>query len=170
MPVFIYDQTDALFIGTDISWQQEWSSAMDGTFGVSYLWSRDIQRDQPLINQPPLNLNYRLNYDLPIFKKAVRSQLSLKPSYTFQQFQAPRTIRPEDLIDGSVIITPTSEIFDFKDAPESYFLLDAAWQVRTRRIDVGISVQNIFNTRYRGYLNEMRYFRRRAGNKLSFHH
>ncbi len=158
MPVFIHDQADALFAGTDLSWQKEWSTALNGTLGISYLWSKNLKKKEPLINQPPIRTNYQLDWKMPTFWKATSSQLSFKPNYTFRQFQAPRTIRPEDLIDGSVVITPDSELFDFKDAPSGYFLFDVAWQLKSDRFSVGLSVQNVFNTRYRNYLNEMRYF------------
>jgi len=168
MPVFINDQADALFIGTDLSWQKEWSNSVNGTLGMSYLWPLNIEKNESLINQPPITINYQLDWEMPTFYKSISSQLSLKPSYTFRQFQAPRTIRPEALIDGSVIITPASEIFDFKDAPKGYFLFDIAWQLKSKRFDIGLSVQNVFNTRYRNYLNEMRYFADEPGINFLF--
>ncbi len=168
MPVFIYDQADALFIGTDLSWQKEWSNSIDGTFGMSYLWSKNLKKNESLINQPPISINYQLGWEIPSFWKVKSSQLSLNPSYTFRQFQAPRTIRPEELIDGSIVITPDSEIFDFKDAPTGYFLFDIAWQLKLGGFDAGLSIQNVFNTRYRNDLNEMRYFADEPGINFLF--
>ncbi|MEL6667571.1 MAG: TonB-dependent receptor, partial [Bacteroidota bacterium] len=158
MPVFIHEQVDALFVGTDISWQKEWSSSINGTLGMSFLWSQNIDDNEPLINQPPFNINYQLAWDLPPLWRGLSSRLSVRPSYTFEQFQAPRVVSPQDLIDGTIEITSDSEIFDFRDAPEGYFLLDLSWQLESRKINVGLSVQNVFNARYRNYLNEMRYF------------
>ncbi len=168
MPAFIFDQTDAWFLGTDLSWKKEWSNSIDGTLGISYLWSKNIKKNEPLINQPPIKINYQLGWKLPKFWKATTSQLSLKPSYTFRQFQAPRTISPEELIDGSVVLTPTSEIFDFKDAPTGYFLFDIAWRLKLGKFDTSLSVQNLFNTRYRNYLNEIRYFADEPGINFFF--
>ena len=158
MPVFINDQADALFTGADLSWQKEWSDAINGTLGISYLWSKNLKKDEALINQPPIKINYQLDWKIKTFSKATSSQLSLKPSYLFKQFNAPRTIQTEDLIDGSVPITKDSKIFDFKDTPSGYLLFDIAWQLESEKIKTGISIQNVFNTRYRNYLNEMRYF------------
>ncbi|MEN0006177.1 MAG: TonB-dependent receptor [Bacteroidota bacterium] len=168
MPVFIYDQADALFLGTDISWQKRWSSTLNGTLGISYLWSQNLKKDEPLINQPPIAINYELAWDVPAFWPGTSSKLSIRPSYTFEQFQAPRTIQPEDLIEGVVPITLESEIFDFKDAPEGYFLLDLAWQLQLGSVNAGLAVQNVFNTRYRNYLNEMRYFADEPGINFLF--
>ena len=86
------------------------------------------------------------------------SVVALKPSYTFTQYQAPRTVPPEDLIDGSEIITPESPIFDFKDAPDGYFLLDLSWNFQWKDVQAGFIIKNITNTAYRDYLNEMRLF------------
>jgi len=152
----------------DASWQKEWSNSINGTFGLSYLWSRNIKENQPLINQPPISLSYQLGWELPTFWKTKSSQLSLKPSYTFRQFQAPRTVSPEELIDGSVVITPESEIFDFQDAPNGYFLFDIAWRLKFKRFDAGLSIQNVFNTRYRNDLNELSFFADEPGINFLF--
>ncbi|MEM1322527.1 MAG: TonB-dependent receptor, partial [Bacteroidota bacterium] len=168
MPVFIHDQQDALFVGTDLSWQREWSSAVEGTFNISYLWAGNIEKNEPLINQPPLTTSYQLDWDMGALWKAESSRISIKPSYTFQQFQAPRTVRPEELIERTVIITPESEIFDFRDAPEGYFLLDVAWRLKFGKFDTNLSVQNLLNTSYRNYLNEMRYFADEPGINILF--
>lgn len=168
MPVFIYDQANALFMGADWTWEKRWSQSLTGTFGVSYLWSANIDKNEALINQPPITTSYKLLWKTKGFWKVQSSQFSIKPSYTFKQFQAPRTVRPDELIDGSVVITPESEIFDFRDAPEGFFLLDIAWRFKVKQFGASFSVQNVFNTRYRNYLNDMRYFADEPGRNFLF--
>ncbi|MEM6397587.1 MAG: TonB-dependent receptor [Bacteroidota bacterium] len=168
MPIFIHSQADALFLGTDVSWQKDWSGTINGTLGISYLWSRNVEKNEPLINQPPLNINYQLNWELPQLFNGISSQLSFRPSYTFEQFQAPRAVSPQDLIDRTVVISSESEIFDFRDAPAGYFLADIIMQIKSKKIDVGLSVQNVLNARYRNYLNEMRYFADEPGINFLF--
>ena len=168
MPAFIYDQSNAVFLGTDFSWKKQWSKQIAGLFGFSYLWSKNIEKNEPLINQPPVTTNYQVTWTKKNVWKFDTSTISIRPSYTFQQYQAPRTIPPEDLIDGSVIITPESEIFDFKAAPEGYFLMDVAWRFQIKNVNASITVQNVFNTAYRDYLNEMRYFADEPGRNFLF--
>ncbi|AZQ63299.1 TonB-dependent receptor [Flammeovirga pectinis] len=168
MPGFIFDQADALFIGGDFTWQKQWSPTTNGTFGISYLWSKNVEKNEPLINQPPITTHYTLRWNLKPFWILESSNLSVKPSYTFQQFQAPRTIPPEDIIDGNVEITPESEIFDYKDAPEGYFLFDISYGFKIKQFTASIAVQNVFNTRYRNYLNSMRYFADETGRNFLF--
>lgn len=158
LPVFITDQANAAFLGADITWQQDWSKALDGTFSLSYLWSRNIEKGEPLIEQPPIRVNYDLEWNTPAFWGAESSTLSISPTYTFRQFDAPRTVSPEDIIDQTEIITFDSEIFDFRDAPDSYFLLNTSWKVQWKKLGASISVNNVLNNSYRDYLNSLRYF------------
>ncbi|MFA9290650.1 MAG: TonB-dependent receptor, partial [Solirubrobacteraceae bacterium] len=130
MPGFILDQTNAFFLGADYSWKKDWTRQLSGVFGFSYLWSRDINKNQPLINQPPISTNYLFTWKHGELGKLTDSKISINPSYTFRQFQSPRTINPEKLIDGTEIITMNSEIFDFKDSPKGYFLLDVSWAMK----------------------------------------
>lgn len=168
MPVFIYEQADAFFVGTDYSLKTDWSEHMTGTFGLSYLWSQNLDKKETLINQPPIVLSYKLDWDLGKLWKLESTSLVFKPSYTFKQFHSPRTIAPKDLIDGTVEIGPHSEIFDFKQAPEGYFMFNLSWRFTWDNLNGSISINNVFNTQYRDYLNEMRYFADELGRNFLF--
>ncbi len=78
------------------------------------------------------------------------------------------TVKPEDLIDGTIAISPNSEIFDFKEAPDGYLMLNASWRFKWKQFNGSISVNNILNTTYRSYLNEMRYFADELGRNFIF--
>ncbi len=168
MPAFIFDQVDALFFGTDYSWKKEWTNDISGLFGLSFLWSTNIGDNDPLINQPPISTNYELQWGQGKVWIFDSSRWSIRPSYTFEQFQAPRTITPQSLVDGSVELTTDSEIFDFADATEGYFLLDLSWNFEWKNLSGSITAQNLLNTSYRNYLNEMRYFADEPGRNILF--
>ena len=68
-PLFIVDQADAFFAGVDYSWKQQWSKQVFGTFTGSYLWPRNVEKNEVLINQPPLNVEYKLSWTLPLWGK-----------------------------------------------------------------------------------------------------
>lgn len=155
---FFFDQADALFLGLDYTWKKQITKTLDGKFGLNYLWSRNIGEDAPLIVQPPVSTNLQLEWQQGKFWIFETSKWTLSPSYTFKQFQAPRTVPIENLIDGTEVITQNSEIFDFIDAPEGYFLLDATWHFKYKKIQGNISAQNVLNASYRNYLNDLRYF------------
>jgi len=168
MPVFIYDQADALFAGVDVTYSRTFTEKLKGTFGASYLWSQNVGKNEPLINQPPVNINADLSWQTPSFFGVDHSRLSFQTSYTFRQYQAPRTVSPGKLISGEVNVNPTSEIFDFRNAPEGYFLGHIQWEWKTSNLGGQIEVRNIFNTRYRDYLNQMRYFADEPGRNFLF--
>ncbi|MFT6967077.1 MAG: iron complex outermembrane receptor protein [Marivirga sp.] len=168
MPFFIFDQADALFIGSDFTWQKNWTKSLSGSYSLSYLWSRNLKKNEALINQPPITTNYKLTWHTRDFWKVTGSKISINPSYTFMQNQAPRTVSPEALIEGSVPISADSEIFDFKAAPEGYFLTDVSWAFRVKSVTASFAVRNVFNTSYRNYLNQMRYFADELGRNFLF--
>jgi len=165
---FIIDQAEALFFGVDYTWKKEISEDFTSTFGLSYLWSRNIGKDEPLINQSPITTNIELQWSQGEFWIFDDSSWSLRPSYTFEQFQAPRTIPLEDIIDGTVEVTPESEIFDFLDPPEGYLLVDLSWNFKLQNFGGSITAQNLLNTSYRNYLNELRYFADEPGINILF--
>ena len=168
MPVFIFDQADALFIGSDFTWKSNWSRHLSGVYSLSYIWSKNIEKIEPLINQPPITTSYKLTWQTPDFWKITSSQVSIKPTYAFRQFQAPRTVSVESITDGSTDLKPDSEIFDFADAPDGYFVLDLSWGFTANRFKGSITIQNILNEDYRDYLNELRYFADEQGRNFLF--
>jgi len=165
---FFVDQADAMFIGLDYTWKQELSDDLNMTYGFSYLWSKNIGENEPLIYQPPIHTNLELQWNQGEFLFFDNSSWSISPSYTFEQFQAPRTISLEDLGSGAVQVNTQSEIFDFTDAPEGYFLLDLSWNFEWKKFNGGITVQNILDNSYRNYLNDFRYFADEPGRNIIF--
>lgn len=163
MPAFIIDQADALFVGADLTYSRRLTNNLKGTFGASYLWSRNIGENEALINQPPINIDSKFSWEPTSFLGLDYSKFTLQASYTFQQFQAPRTVPPEQLINGDVVINPDSEIFDFRDAPKGYFLGHALWEWKYGKLGGQLEVRNILNIAYRDYLNQMRYFADEVG-------
>lgn len=165
-PIYIFDQANAFFVGADLTYSNQLSENIEGTFGASYLYSRNVERDEPLINQPPLNVNAEFAWKTPSFGGLESSKLTLKTIYTFRQFQAPRTITPDELVSGEVQVNLESEIFDFKDAPEGYFLANLLWEWNRGKIGGQVEVRNVFNTSYRDYLNQMRLFSNDLGRNV----
>ena len=158
MPYFIFDQNDVLFVGSDLTVKKEFTKKFNSSITLNYLWSKNLENNGNLINQPPVRIENNLIWKTNNFWKINFSEISLSPSYSFKLSQAPITISPEDLINGVVNITPETNIFDFKDAPDGYFLLDFSWRLKLNDFSASINVNNVLNTSYRNYLNSMRYF------------
>ncbi|MAD59152.1 MAG: TonB-dependent receptor [Flammeovirgaceae bacterium] len=163
MPYFIFDQSDMLFIGSDLTLKRKFTNKFNSSLTLNYLWSNNLDNKGKLLNLPPVRIENSINWDTNNFWKINSSEISLSPSYTFQQFQAPMTISPESLINGTNNITSDTDIFDFKDAPEGYFLLDFSWKFNIKDFTASVMVNNVLNKKYRNYLNSMRYFADEVG-------
>ena len=168
MPYFIFDQNDVLFIGSDLTFKRKFTNKFKTSLSLNYLWSNNLDNNGKLINQPPVRIEKNFIFETESFWKVNFSEISLTPSYTFQQFQAPMTITPESLINGENNITADTDIFDFKDAPEGFFLLDFSWKLNINDFTVSIIVNNVLNKKYRNYLNYMRYFADDMGRNFIF--
>lgn len=158
MPYFVFDQTDVLFLGSDITYSRDISKNIKSAFTLSYLFTENLNDGGNLIDQPPIRINNTFDWTTNNFWKINSSEISITPSYTLNQFRAPITITPDELINDLVTIDPQSDIFDFKDAPEGYFLLDFLWKFKIMELDASFLIKNVLNKKYRNYLNKMRYF------------
>ena len=168
MPTFIIDQSDALFLGVDATYSLMYHKNGKALIGGSYIWTKNVQRDETLINQPPIHLHLQVNhtfYNFSVFDKVV---VSLTPTYTFTQFQAPRYISVRNLVEGTETIDIDDPIFDFQAPPAGYALLNAHVQLFKGNFSLSIEGRNLLNTSYRNYLNTMRYFADELGINVVF--
>lgn len=168
MPTFIIDQADALFLGSDISYTRYYHKNGKARFGASYIWSRNVERNEALINQPPIHLNARIDHSFYKLGFLDEVDLSLHPTYTFRQFQAPRVISIRSLVEGTAELSIDDPIFDFLAPPSGYFLLNASVGARVNDFYFSVEGRNLLNTNYRDYLNNMRYFADEMGINILF--
>ncbi|MEM9896097.1 MAG: TonB-dependent receptor [Bacteroidota bacterium] len=166
-PQYIYDQADVLLAGADLTYKQKLTNSINGTLGASYLWSQNIDRIEPLINQPPLKIDGTISLKTPVIFENSSSKFTIQSTYVFRQFYAPRTIQPEfldpDLEEGKIELTLDSPIFDFKDVPEAFFLTHVTWDWSLMQFSGNIQARNVFDISYRDYLNEFRLFHDELG-------
>jgi iron complex outermembrane receptor protein len=168
MPTFIYDQADALFLGSDITYTKNYHENGKITFGASYIWTRNVERGETLINQPPIHLHSRLNHAFHKIKGIDKLDFFIQPTYTFVQFQAPRVLTIRELVEGTETVTIDDPIFDFLAPPPGYFLLHGGVAIQKGKFDLSFEARNILNHSYRDYLNNMRYFADELGINLIF--
>ncbi len=168
MPTFVVDQADALFLGGDLTYSYNYHQNGKATFGASYIWSRNVQRNEHLINQPPIHLHMKLTHSWENVGPLDKIELSVRPSYTFQQFQAPRVISIRDLVEGNVALSFTDPIFDFMPPPSGYFLVNSYVKLQKGNFSLSIEGRNILNQEYRDYLNSMCYYANDLGLNLLF--
>ncbi len=147
-PVFAYEQTNALLFGTDLSTNFQFTESFKAQILYSFLRGNNRSEQLPLIDMPPNNLSGKLSYAFskPIhFKKRNLENftIELDNKYVFEQTH---------FVEGQDFIAP----------PPAYWLTDLKisgdmqWSSTRMRMHAG--VQNLFNVRYRDYLNRQRYF------------
>lgn len=170
LPAFRYTQTDALFLGIDLSGEWKAAKQLEVVSKASILRASDYTNKDYLVFIPSNRFEAGLRYEVPRWKMFVESRLK----YTMKQTRAPRYISPETLIEYEKNdINPFQDDprnFDFMLAPDGYFLLNAAVgvsvPVNKSKFEFRASGENILNTSYREYTNRFKYFADDVGRNI----
>ena len=161
-PFFIYDQDDALLMGLDASTTLQHAYRLSSKLQGSYIWAKNLTRNEYFVGLPPANIQYQLSQKLGKWGILDESHWNINTSYTFQQFQAPRVIPVQALLEAEQgeqdLFTENDAIFDILPPPDGYFLLDLSWSGQINRFTLGVQVTNVLNTSYRNYTDRLRYF------------
>jgi iron complex outermembrane recepter protein len=162
-PVWEYQQTKALLGGVDFQTNLEITSQWQHRFSMAYIKGTDLDNDEPLIDMPPFHFVNALEWKK---KDGCPLLLSLKSEVVFRQKSFPNNNFTINLIDLNGELQPT--ILDISTPPPGYHLLhfyseiQLEWLPKTKTT-IAFSVQNIFNTNYRDYLNRQRFFADEVG-------
>ena len=158
---FIYDQTDALFWGLDMT--NEWTHSQNfrSELKGSYLWAKQLNPEDFFAGLPPVRLDYAINYNSELFGLD-KSRFRLGLSYTFEQFQHPRIFTLDDFLfaaaNGLTRFDADAADFDILPPPSGFFLADFSWVATIKKLEWRFQVRNLLNTSYRNYTDRMRYF------------
>ncbi len=164
-PVWEYFQTDAVLLGIDgqitAIWNDQWTSNHVGR----YTYGQDRTGNRPLINIPAPQVKNSLSFDEPSWKSL---EVTLESVLTFKQTRYPD--------DNFMVFIPVSDSFeelDISTPPDGYHLLNLHANIDLQlagksSIQVGFSINNIANTRYRDYLNRLRFFADELGRSFEF--
>ena len=164
-PVFQYEQTDALLMGSDIALKWKIHERLTFNSKFSYIYARDTQYDDVLIFIPPAQFENGLTYFLPASGKLSDVYIGVSVPVTFRQSRAPMVVNPEDI--GA---SAPDRIFDFAAAPAGYALLNARLggkiPVGEHSLGITLSAENLLNTSYRNYMNRLRYYSEDIGSNF----
>ncbi len=166
---FIYDQTDALFWGTDLSLELDHSPQLTSSFKGSYLWSKQITNDDNFAEQPPAKISYELGFR-PKIKFLEQNEFKLFCSYTFRQPQHPRILTVDEFLfafqNGVDRFANDASDFDILAPPPAYFLANVSWRSSYKNLEWQFQIKNLFNVRYRNYTDRLRYFADELGRNV----
>jgi len=151
-PAFDYEQTNANFTGTDIYFKIKLGKSFDISEKASILFARDLINKNYLTLIPPNRFENALGYIIPLHKKIDDVRIEVNTTYVTRQ----------NLVENTQDLVP---------APKQYFLvgLRGELQIKTKKqpIQIYIEVNNLFNKKYRDYMNRWRYFANEAGTNFS---
>jgi iron complex outermembrane receptor protein len=153
--VWEFKQTDALLMGFDFDSNVKLNSQFDLITKFAFVKGYDQNTDEPLIMMPPANLSNTLQYKNETLKNL---RIGLESNYVFRQNEFPDT-NPELFLP----ISESVEIIDLSTPPPAYHLMhlnaDADFKAfGNSTLSVGLTVNNLFNTAYRDYLNRLRFY------------
>jgi iron complex outermembrane receptor protein len=164
-PYFRYTQTNALFMGTDLSATWILNPHWKLTPQASLLWASDETNHDYLIFTPSNRYELNLRYE-PSAEAIKNVFVESKVKYIARQTRAPRTITVRELKEAvdqdTDPLQGSNANFDFMDAPNGYWLWNVAAgfsiPAGKGRYDFRVASENTLNTRYREYTNRFRYY------------
>ncbi len=168
-------QTDALFLGADITGSWQATRRLRTSATASLLRASDVKTDDYLVFIPPNRYNFIARYEIPSFHKVRNLYLEGKLNYVARQSRAPRVVTLEEIRDAqSAGVNPFKDDnsnFDFMAAPDGYLLLDVAAGFSFRsgktQYDFRLASENTTNQVYREYTNRLRYYADDRGRNIT---
>lgn len=156
--VWEYRQTKAQLLGFDLDLSYKINSNFEYINQFSLVKGYDLTNDLPLINMPPVSTRNELVYTT---EKIHNLRIALQSDYVFEQNEFPDT-------NFSVTLPEETVLVDVSTPPEAYHLLHLQASISlTQQLTVALQLQNITNTRYRNYLNRLRYYADDLGRNIS---
>lgn len=150
-PVFRYEQTNATIAGLDLLFSLEPTESFKIVNTASFLRGQDLSNDLPLVFMPANRMGSRWEYAFPDGNFLSNTEVSLSGEYTFRQNR---------LEEGQDLLLP----------PDAYFLVNAKASTHlplgNSFVHLTLRLDNVFNVRYRDYLNRLRYYADELGRNL----
>ena len=154
-PVWNFVQTDSDLYGLDLNTDYNISESLNISNKTSYIIGNDIEKDRPLINIPAFNTRNSVNYTNESWNKF---SAALTSEWVFKQ-----TRFPNDNFETFIAATDETVLVDVSTPPDAFnlfhFYSEATFKTsHNTSLNIALSVNNIFDTNYRAYLNRLRYF------------
>ncbi|WP_299367159.1 TonB-dependent receptor [Winogradskyella sp.] len=159
---YVQTQTNATLFGVDVSANYQVGPRWNINHKSSFIKGYDVKADIPLIDIPPfatLNGITYTNTDWYNFNASLQSE------WVFEQNEFP------DEFNYSVPIADEDDIVVDLGPPPAYHLMHFQSEItlpvfKQSSLDIRLSVDNIFNTNYRNYLNRLRFFADEMGRNI----
>lgn len=163
-PLWQYEQTNAELFGIDLTATYSLTDAFQWLNKTAFIKGYDTKIDLPLIDIPSFNTMNQITYNNQGWHNF---SASLKSEWVFEQNEFPDfNFEVEDELNEEMILV------DISSPPSAYHLLhfntEATFSLSEKtNLNVSLSVNNIFNTSYRNYLNRLRFFADEIGRNIT---
>jgi len=149
-PAFNYIQTNAIFVGTDIYFEQNIYKQFYFQEKISLLYARDLTNAQFINGITPNRFEHSFAYK---FANTILGSGSFRVSLLQVNEQKNYTL-----------------LSDYSPPPEGYILVNSSINFRLKKhknLLIFIAADNLLNKRYRSYLNRFRYYADETGRMIS---
>lgn len=166
-PTFEYEQTDARMMGADVQLSYLFGNHFRLQGKASLLRAFDLRADDWLIYMPSDRYEASAEYLFDEGNKFKQTYVKITGAHVTEQTRVPATGNIEiKNPDGSVTMAS-----DYAPPPPAYTLVGVEagtdLHVKHRSLTVIVGVTNLFNTKYRDYMNAFRYFCDDMGTNIS---
>ena len=172
-PYFRYAQTNALFVGADVTGAWQAAKNLKVVPKISLLRASDVTHNDYLSLIPPNKYELTLRYERPTFASFRNFYIESGATYVAQQTRAPKVISVRQIKESreqDVPFNPEGTNFDFMAAPPGYFLwnISAGIAIKGKSVqyDLRLESQNTLNTAYREYTNRFHYYADELGRNV----
>lgn len=140
--VYEYLQANAFFYGFDFAGSYEFTNKINGYLKGSIVQAKNTDNDSYFPFIPSNKMDWGVSYDFAKASDSRTNKITLSNVLVAKQNREPG--------------------FDIAPAPPAYALFNLAYQKQLNlgenKLNLGLQVQNLFNTRYKDYMNRFRYF------------
>ncbi len=163
--VWEYRQTNAQLLGLDVDAYYAFTNNFKFKHQFSLVKGYDRDEGGPLISMPPVNTTNEITYENV---KANNLKLALQSEFVFRQNEY-----PNNNFEVYIAESETWELVDVSTPPDAYHLLNFRSSMdfkvnQKSNLTLGLNVTNLLNTRYRNYLNSLRYYADDLGRNFLF--
>jgi iron complex outermembrane receptor protein len=194
-PVLAYTQTQARFAGMDLNMDVPFKLcclSLAYQMQASAVWAKDISAEAQkltpnanLIGVPPITIRQGISYTKESLGRFRKLYALGQVQWTLRQMNAPRGLTTDE-INGLTNLTwqpSPNDNYDFAPSPAGYALVNfrigteynpsinlggiAGRKASAHRWGLHLEVNNLLNTRYRSYLNRLRYYADEVGRNIT---
>ena len=164
-PVWEFRAVDATFKGVDIDLSYIPTKGILLKNNTSWIVAKERISKEPLISIPPLSLHHSIVIS-PSRWESFSFEINAKN--VFRQNQYPNHNFELDIVEDRQYVTKT---VDISTPPASYHLVGAnlkwgPYEFLSSKLNISLSIDNMFNSSYRNYLNRLRYYADEQGRNL----